>query len=104
MTVFIDHMTEDELQQAVIAHAEAHGWLVYHTHDSRRSQPGFPDLCLVKPPRVLFIELKSENGRVQPEQQKWLDTLAACDTVAAGLVRPSQLDAIARRLAQPQET
>ena len=104
MTVFTDAMSEAELQAAVIEHAETHGWLVFHDNDSRRNNAGFPDLVLVKPPRIWLIELKSEEGRTRPEQQVWLDALAGCDTVASALIRPSQLDALARRLAKPEDT
>lgn len=72
-------MLEDALQTRVLALARFHGWLGYHTHDSRRSQKGFPDLVLVHAARqvTLFRELKSHKGRVTPEQQKWIDTLTA---------------------------
>ena len=39
--------TEDQWQSAVIEYARLMGWLVYHTHDSRHSEKGFPDLVLV---------------------------------------------------------
>jgi hypothetical protein len=71
-------MTEKQLQDAVIGFATRAGWLVYHTHDSRRSQPGFPDLVLVHPDHgTLFRELKTMAGKVSPAQGKWLDTLTA---------------------------
>lgn len=72
--------TERKFQDVVLEAARAAGFtLVYHTHDSRRSQPGFPDLVLVSPRagRVLFRELKSTKGRVSPAQQKWGDGLIA---------------------------
>jgi hypothetical protein len=50
---------------------------VYHTHNSRRSEPGFPDLTVVGAHGVLFRELKSERGRVTADQRRWLDALAA---------------------------
>lgn len=60
--------------------AQLRSWLVYHTRDSRRSQPGFPDIVLVKG-RLIFAELKSETGRLTPEQERWLAALrsAGCD-------------------------
>jgi hypothetical protein len=50
-------------------------WLVYHTHDSRHSAAGFPDLVLVKPPRLIFAELKAEGKNPTPEQEVWLRAL-----------------------------
>jgi len=53
-------MTEQQLQDAVTALADVLGWSWYHTHDSRRSRPGYPDLHLWHPGkgRGLFVELK----------------------------------------------
>lgn len=73
---------------------EQTGWLCYHTHDSRRSAPGFPDLVLVRPPVVLFAELKSERGRPKPEQAAWLEALRASRSVEVGLWRPGDWRAI----------
>lgn len=52
-----------------------HGWAFYHTHDSRRSDSGFPDCVLAKPGRLLFVELKSERGKLTQEQAVWLSLL-----------------------------
>lgn len=70
-------MTEAQLQSMVVDTAKWAGYLHYHTHDSRRSKPGFPDLVLVHRTngRLIFVELKSEKGRIRPEQQVWLETL-----------------------------
>lgn len=70
-------------------------WLVYHPYDSRRSTPGFPDLTLARNGRLLFIELKTARGKVSPDQQFWLDTLAKCDGVEMAEVwRPNQFEEI----------
>lgn len=72
-------MTEAQLQTGVQHLLTAFGWRWYHTHDSRRSQAGFPDLCAVRARdgRLLFAELKAHRGRVRPEQRSWLDDLEA---------------------------
>jgi hypothetical protein len=69
--------SEAQFQAAVADLAERLGWLVYHTHDSRRSNPGFPDLVLVRRDRLIFAELKTEKGKVKPAQAQWLDALRA---------------------------
>lgn len=71
-------MSEADLQQQVLQLAEVLGWRAYHTHDSRRSQPGFPDLVLVHAGRrrLLFAELKRAKGRATREQLAWLHDLS----------------------------
>ncbi len=67
---------ERELQTHVVRLARALGWLVYHTYDARRSEPGFPDLTMVHDKHgLMFVELKAEKGRVSPDQWKWIEGL-----------------------------
>lgn len=70
-------MSERQLQDQIIELAKRMGFISYHTHDSRRSAPGFPDLVLVHPKqrRVVWRELKSETGTPTPEQKVWISTL-----------------------------
>ena len=87
-------MTEAQLLAAVRQLGRRTGWaLTYHTHDSRKSEPGWPDLVLCHPRRcrILFIELKTETGQTTPEQDSWLIALAACGLEVATW-RPSDLD------------
>lgn len=86
-------MTERNLQSAVIKLAGFHGYEVrYHTKDSRGSQAGFPDLVLAssKRGRLLFRELKTDTGRMRPEQVATLEVLKACGQDAA-VWRPADL-------------
>jgi hypothetical protein len=69
------HVTEKQFMAAVIEMAQMLGWLVYHTHESRRSEAGFPDLVCVRRDRVVFIELKTEKGRLSEDQERWLAAL-----------------------------
>ena len=82
-------MTETQLQDAIIGAAQRLGWLAYHTHDSRRSQAGYPDLHLVHEGRRLSIlrELKSQKGTVSPAQKDWIRGLTAAG-VDVGVWRP----------------
>jgi hypothetical protein len=73
--------SEAQFQTAVGKLALAHGVLHYHTHDSRRSESGFPDSVFCGR-GVLFRELKlTRRSRVRPEQKIWIEalTVAGCD-------------------------
>ena len=54
--------------------------LQYHTHDSRRSQAGFPDIVATRETNgfytLLFVELKRETGQATTDQYRWLDDLS----------------------------
>jgi hypothetical protein len=86
---------EADLQAQVVELANLAGWRWYHTHESRRSPAGFPDLILVRDGRMLALELKSESGRATPEQRAWLTALSTVPGVTALLVRPSDWPRIA---------
>ena len=91
----LDHsLSERDFQAQVVQLAKLTGWRVYHTYDSRRSNPGFPDLVLVRAPRVILAELKRERGRVTAAQREWGETLRACPGVEYYLWRPSDWDEI----------
>jgi hypothetical protein len=86
--------TEKQFQAAVVEYAELTGWLVYHTFDSRRSNPGYPDLTMVRGGELLFVELKTEKGRLSVAQRDWLAALEAVagwptDAVEVFTWRPS---------------
>ena len=71
-------MTEKQLLQVVLDLARLTGWLAYHTHDSRRSAEGFPDLvlCHARHPWLVFAELKVGKGKLTKAQQEWQNALA----------------------------
>lgn len=72
-----EQMLEKELLEKVRALAKAYGYLIYHTHRSERSEPGFPDLTLVHPKtnRLVFAELKKEKGHLTDHQKTWHQAL-----------------------------
>jgi len=86
-------MSEAELQAQVVQLAQASGWLVYHTYDSRKSPLGFPDLVLARGPHLIFAELKSARGRLTDEQAEWMAALRRTGQVAY-VWRPRQWDDI----------
>jgi hypothetical protein len=76
-------MTHTQLQNQVMEVCKQLGnWRFYHTFNSKRSEPGFPDLVLVRPHtesasgRLVFSELKTKGDRPTIPQQHWLDDLA----------------------------
>jgi len=79
--------SENEVLAYVRAACKELGLLCYHTHDSRRSEPGFPDLVIVGQ-WVLFAELKSHRGRLTAEQRRWGSKLTAAQ-VAWTIWRPA---------------
>lgn len=93
MSTAISQQTEEEFQAAVIQFAKLLGYRCYHTHDSRRSEPGFPDLVLVKSGRMIVAELKRQTGRTTPAQQEWIALLRSAG-VETHIWRPSDWDAI----------
>jgi hypothetical protein len=66
---------ETGFQQFIIDLAKLSGWRWYHTHTSRHSASGFPDLILVRPPRLLAWELKADGKDPTKPQQEWLDAV-----------------------------
>lgn len=93
-----DRITEKDFMAAVLKLAKRHGWLVYHTHDSRKSEAGFPDLCMVGPnDRTIFAELKTATGQLTAAQEHWLDRLRAAGNEVY-LWRPKDWPEIERTL------
>ena len=105
-------ITEKDFQATVIALARKDGWIVGFTHDSRKSEPGEPDLRMVHPVqhRVIFAELKTAKGKLTtgrwnksgnrwlPGQDQWAAVLSECPGVEYYLWRPSDLDDVERIL------
>lgn len=86
--------SEKQFQAAVVQLARLHRWRCYHTHDSRRSESGFPDLVLIREPEILYVELKTEKGRLSKAQEGWLNALTYCNQKVY-VWRPSQKQEIA---------
>ncbi len=51
----------------------------------------------MRPPAVVFAELKTETGSVRTEQHGWLSALRGCEGVEARLWRPRDWQEIEER-------
>lgn len=103
MTAALPPITEKEFQRQVLDLAGILGWAAYHPLLSKWSERGWPDLalCRVGPNgvgRLILAELKRENGKTSPHQDRWLAILRACPGVETYLWRPSDLELIAEIL------
>ena len=85
-------INEKAFQTIVIATARENGWLVYHTFDSRKSEPGYPDLCMIKDGVIMFVELKTDKGKVTTAQRQWIERLIRhqyhCENLVVEIWRP----------------
>lgn len=99
---------EKAWQKQVIALAQYLGWRVAHFRPAMNARgewrtavagdgAGFPDLVLVRD-RVLFVELKTDTGKLEPEQRAWRDALQKAEGVTWHLWSPSMLDEVAEEL------
>lgn len=92
---------EKTFMAQLIQVARLHGWITYHTFDSRKSPEGFPDLTVARPEPgrgdVYLWELKTARGKMTMAQQLWLTALDG-KRITAGLVRPADFADLAHLL------
>lgn len=92
-----DAISENELLATVIGLCEVRGLMVEHVFDTkvhaRRSGKGFPDLTIANPKggMILFVELKDEDGKLSPDQERWRDAVSNNIGCRWYLWRPSDL-------------
>ena len=100
--VLLGTMTEKELLADVVRRCQDYGVPVYHVldalHHAKVIGPGFPDLVIAIPPDLYLVELKSQKGRISPEQQAWQFTLSKCHNVRSGIIRPGDIDRLDKLL------
>jgi hypothetical protein len=93
-----DTWTEAEFEKLAAASFRKAGWQAFHTARGRgrdgdwmtnTSEPGLPDWLFIRPPHVVFIELKKQAGRPTPEQRKVIASIQRCTSVEAWFARPS---------------
>ncbi len=87
-------MSEACLQRSIEDLCDVLGTLHYHANEPRRDRPGFPDLWIPDTQaKVLRAwELKTEHGRLRPDQIRWMEALRQCERIETRVVRPSDWD------------
>lgn len=107
-------LDERRFQKQVTDLATLLGWR--HWHDAATNAPrrcsscgavrrgprnasGLPDLILIRRPRLIWAELKTDDGDVTPDQWSWLQDLAAAGQEVY-LWRPSHWSQIERILSR----
>ena len=103
-------LSEAAWQSQVVGIARQYGFECFHPPANRpdargRKQAtaaGWPDLVILGKGRALFVELKSETGRIRPEQVETLRRLAeaGCETA---VWRPRDLPAVLASLGPQQQ-
>lgn len=63
-------MTHEQLDERVRQMCELLNLLHYHTYDSRKSQPGFPDWYIAGE-AIYHVENKAGNDTLTADQRKW---------------------------------
>jgi VRR-NUC domain len=89
-------VSEDNFRGTVVEAARRSGWSVFTIPDWMyraafrawkqtgdrwgREWPdrGFPDLVLLRVPRLVFVELKGSGGRLSENQKEWIEGLREC--------------------------
>lgn len=78
---------EEQFRQAARQVARQLGYRCFHQYDSRRSDPGWPDEVWLRPPRLIFAELKAPRGEYTEEQRDTLELLQRIDGVEVYAIR-----------------
>lgn len=77
-------LSEEHFQNRVIETAKCFGWRCVHFRPARtttgwrtalQGDVGFTDLVLARKGVVICAEIKSNTGRLRPEQKAWLHAL-----------------------------
>jgi hypothetical protein len=94
-------LLESAWQAQVVGAARVYGWTrIYHAPNGGAPQKngrrvvggqipegrGFPDLLLIRGPRLVVAELKTEKGRMGPGQPEWLKAFTVVGRAVADLV------------------
>jgi len=92
-------ITEKEFLGQIKDLANLMGWAFYHPFLSKWSERGWPDVVLVRPPRMILAELKTDTSKLTKYQARWLWMLRKIKGIEVYIWRPRHLEHIAQILA-----
>lgn len=98
--------SEKEFQSWIIDTAKRREWKYSHTYRALMQDGqwrttcanGFPDLLLIRGDRMVVFEVKSKTGRVEPDQEKWLDAFGGLPCCESWVVDPTMSSDVIRLL------
>jgi hypothetical protein len=105
VTPFVQRVTEADYQSRVTDYAERRKWAWVHFRPGRTAKgwrtpvsgpigEGWPDLILVRPPRLVILELKSARGRPSAAQKAVLALLGQVPGIEVMLAGPADWDRV----------
>lgn len=99
-----EQWSHDQFQDEIVAVAHESAdpsgaaWYVWHQRSSRTKDghrtavqydgKGFPDLVLVRPPRIVIYECKVGRDKPRPDQRIWIDKFKRCPAILCRVVYP----------------
>lgn len=99
---YADTYTEAEWSSLVVARFRDAGWMCFHAERARgrdgdwmtnTGDDGLPDWLFIRPPTLLFVELKRQKGsKASPSQVRVIGAIQQCTEVAGYFARPAQFD------------
>jgi hypothetical protein len=105
-------MLEADWKSRVLDAAKLFGWRYAHFRPARTAQgwrtafeghAGFPDLVLLRPPRLLLVELKRDGKQPTDEQAEWLQQFSRVPGVEAYCWRPAMWQDVYLTLAKESQ-
>ena len=110
----MDGRLSEAAWQKQVEHAlDAFGWWWMHVPPNvivceftgrrhyRGIRKGVPDIWAIRPPYMLWLELKTESGARRPEQDQVMDKIRACDLLAMP-ARPRDREQVLALLGRPE--
>lgn len=71
-------LSEAHLEQQLVDLAGIRGWVRHHVRDSRNvlmGDTGAPDWWLARRGVLVVVELKAEDGKLSPDQERFMEAL-----------------------------